>query len=163
MAGQRVRILLTDGARVADFAWLRYSLKQVACGVPEGRDSWHVTYPANGKVRYSLRRALRQHHVPWPVKPIPLGTFSGQRELLQLRSPLELGNDLTIFRWQPQDVIAFLDLRAFPKDRMICTSLGLIEAGKADQLQFDFSVHQVLLVTRVTPWIYIASGVVLQE
>lgn len=50
----------------------------------------------------------------------PTENFSGVRELLQLQlvSPSVLGDDLLEFRQQPQDVVAYLDLRAFPKGRI---------------------------------------------
>lgn len=155
----RVRIALTDGVRTADYAWLRYSRKQVVCGVPEN-PNWHLTYPADGRAHYTIRKRSRHVRRYLPTQSIPLITFSGQRELLQvqLASPAALGDDFIAFEHQPQDVVAYLDLRAFPKGRIAWTALGLIEPGKADQLQFSFEVYQLLLVTRPRPWLYIAAG-----
>ncbi len=69
-----------------------------------------------------------------------------------------LGNDLNPVARQPQDAVAFLDLRAFEDEETVWTELGLVQPGKADELRFDFDVRQLLLVTSVNPWIYIAAG-----
>ena len=161
MKVSKVRVLLTDGQRTVDYAWLRHvEGKQIACGVPDHRDKWHLTYPADGKAHYTLRGGGRKRRRFLTLQPVPLRAFRGQRELLTLGfapSTLE-DSGLLPFRPQPQDALAFLDLRAF-SDGMVWTSLGIVEPGQIDRLTFDSDVRQLLIVRNVVPWIYIAAGI----
>lgn len=161
MKVRKVRVLLTDGERTADFAWLRHVAgKHVVCGIPENVDRWHITYPADARVHYTLREGARKSHRFLRLAPVPLRDFRGQCELLALGFASSTLEDAGLhpFRRSAQDAVAFLDLRAFPEG-MVWTSLGLIEAGQVDSLTFDFDVEQLLLVRNVVPWVVIAAGI----
>jgi len=154
-----VRIVLTDGERAADFAWLRHAGRQVACGVPEDA-SWHMTYPEDGRLHMTVKQHSGGRRVFVRKAPVPLAGFTGHRALLALGigSTALAEGDLKPFKHTPQDAVAFLDLRAFG-DAMVWTELGIVEPGQTHQLRFDFTVQQVLLVTSVSPWVYVAAGV----
>jgi hypothetical protein len=148
---------LTDGERTADFAWLRHAGRQVACGIPDDA-RWHMTYPADGKAHYTVREGAGHSRRFLPKSPLPLVSFRGRHTLLALGLASTTLEDLRPFERRAQDAVAFLDLRSFPDEGVVWIELGLVEAQKADQLQFDFEVQQLLLVTSVTPWVYIAAG-----
>jgi hypothetical protein len=155
----RVRVVLTDGQRTVDFAWLRHAGKQVVCGAPN--DPEHVTYPRDGRVHITTEEGSKKRRRGFfTLPPVPLQGFHGQHGLLTLglAEPILQSFDLVPFRHQAQDTIAFLDLRAFRPDAAVMVDLGLVEAGHADQLNFAFKVQQILLVTSVTPWVYLAAG-----
>jgi|SRR5947208_12791742 len=138
---RRVRVVLTDGKRAADYIWLRH--------------------PADGRAHYTVRRGSSNMRKFIPENPVPLHSFKGHRRMFSagLATTSLLDFQLHPFERQEQDAIAFLDLRAFPEDAFVWTELGLVEVGKTDQLQFDFDLQQLLLVTSVRPWVYVAVGV----
>lgn len=155
----RIRVVLTDGERTADFAWLRHAGRQVVCGIPED-EGWHMTYPEDGRFHITLKKGPGHRRAFVPQAPVPLDGFSGQQVLLALGiGSVDLTDAaLRPFERKPQDAVAFLDLRAFG-DALVWTELGLIEVGKTDQLHFDFEVQQVLLVRSIAPWVYVAAGI----
>lgn len=159
LAERRLRVVLTDGERMADFAWLRHAGRQVVCGVPD-KVGWHITYPADGRMHMTIGHDARRTRSFVPETAVPLDTFTGQRALLTLGMPLiELAvARLRTFKHRTQDAVAFLDLRAFRDEVMLWIELGLVEVGKTDQLQFDFGAEQVLIVRNAVPWVYIAAG-----
>jgi hypothetical protein len=122
-----------------------------------------MSLPADGNAHYTVKaRAghIRRYLFETPVR---LDSLKGHRALLALgiNSATLADADLRSFERNSQDAVAFLDLRAFPDVGVIWTELGVVEAWKTDQLQFnlDFEVSQLLLVTGVRPWVYFAAGV----
>jgi len=80
---RRVRVVLTDGERMADFAYLRHAGREVVCGVPDDA-GWHMTYPANGRAHYTVRQGSGHTRRFLRERPVPLKSFTGQRTLLAL-------------------------------------------------------------------------------
>jgi len=80
---RRVRVVLTDGERTADFAYLRHAGREVVCGVPDDA-GWHMTYPANGRAHYTVRQGSGHTRRFLRERPVPLESFTGQRTLLAL-------------------------------------------------------------------------------
>jgi hypothetical protein len=73
---RNVRVVITDGERTADFAWLRHAGRQVVCGVPEDR-RWHVTHPEDGRTHSTTKKGAGNRRAFLRESPVPLDGFMG--------------------------------------------------------------------------------------
>jgi hypothetical protein len=155
----RLRIVLTGGTRNEDLCWLKHSGSQVICGAVG--DGWHLRYPSDGRLHYTLEQKQEgpKRRVFWRQPGIPLIAFTGMCELLSMEvSPQRLDEGSREFKGARQDALMFIDVRAFPVDRMIKLSIGLVEPGTLDQLNLTFEPAQLLVARYFTPWVYVAVG-----
>lgn len=156
----KLRIVLTDGMRSEDLCFLKHSGSSVIAGLVG--DGWHVHYPPDGRVHYTVEEKSnerRKHRVFWPQPGIPLTTFRGMRQLLSMTlSPQRLDDGVRDFKGARQDALVFVDVRAFPADRMIKLAIGLVEPGTIDRLNLAFEPVQLIVERHFTPWVYVAVG-----
>jgi len=155
-----VRVVVTEGERSAAFAWLRHASHHVVCGIPDEGAGWHVRYPKDGRAHITTKDGAGNRRAFFRESPVPLDGFVGHRTMLALGIASDTLADMNLqpFKYKTQDVVAFLDLRAFDA-KMLWVEFGLLEAHKADALSFDFEVRQLLLEMSTSPWVYIAAGV----
>jgi hypothetical protein len=152
----RVRVVLTDGNNTEDLYWVRHNGHEVVSGTPD--EPVHLTYPKDGRVHLTGFPG-RESRLFGTGPPIPLSAVTGHLALMtltikppfRLRIPFERGRE---------DAIVLVDVRTLPHDRLLWISIGLVEPGAVDRIEYehDVEIRQLVVARIVTPWVYVAVG-----
>lgn len=144
-------MVLTDGARECDVAWLQHTGADVYCGPVASPGK--ITYHASG-IRSSTLSGKRNVH----DRHFPLSRLRGSTQLLAFGFDLPGGVFGRDYARRQADAVAYLDTRAMPTGRTINVIVGLVEPHNLGALPPrlpSVTVQQLLVVTSVKPWVYI--------
>ena len=153
----RLRILVTDGQRVADLFWLTHKEKDIYYGRPAIRDI-HSSYHGSGKRHIEHLNGSKDK-----IQSIPLADFKGHCDLVQIGFGAGVLNSRAHrYSGKSSEAVAYIDVRSLPKQKNYIARIGLMEPNAFTCLPLDLphiQVCQVLIVPVLVPWVYVITGV----
>ena len=154
----RVRVLVTNGSKTADLFWVEHTGRDVYCGMVGLPD--HYAYHETGArhIKQAGGYQILERHVP-------LAELRGIFQLTTLAfssTLLDAGNYLRDYFGASVDAVVYLDTRSMSGDApFLNVMVGLLEIGPPELLPIgvpDWVTRQIVLVTDVRPWVWIAVG-----
>lgn len=160
----QAKILLTDGARTVQLAWLKHTGSDVYLGL--SKLAWKRSYHASGKLHTTTGKGRSDEAIVQP-----LADLKGYHHLTTIAvggsgwlTPVDSRYNFT---GRKADVLLSVDLRSFPSGKQVNLFVGLLEPGNvAAILPLSLSrlspgvpgtkVHQVMIATSISPWVVLA-------
>lgn len=137
--------------------WLEHTGKDVYCGMVGLSD--HQSYHETGKRH--IKQAGNYQILETREQLKELHGIVSLTTLAFAKGLLDAGSYLREYYGGSSDAVVYLDTRSMPAGEPVNVMLGLLEVGRSDLLPLkwpNWTVHQVTLVTAVTPWVWISVG-----